>query len=412
VKQRSLWFLYLGLGTWTAAVGPFSSVILRSHQVDTATIGILAAVAALSAMVIVPLWGHLGDILAGRTVAYRVALVVASGAAVALLLPLPVQLFAVILATFTVYPGMFHALSDSLAVGALPDPDRQYGPIRALASLSFAVGSIVAGFLYNQAGYGAVPVVALVWSAALFLVLGSVPDETRGRERRARAATHGGDAAAGRFGSVSRAISVQPRLLAVLAVFTLSFAGLLGAITFVGIRIADLGGQPSDVALSYGIASFAEIPGLVLAGWFGRKFGIRWLVVLTLVAHGLCVVSWGILPLPIAINATRLLTGLALGAFTAARVVVIARMLPVELQATGQALMQAATFGLGSALGALVGGLLYGPFGPMVFFGVAGGMAIVGGLGAWVVLYGPLGDPSGPDEMAVDAVLVAAEYAE
>ncbi|HZL33337.1 MAG TPA: MFS transporter [Verrucomicrobiae bacterium] len=392
----SLRSLYLVIGTWTAAIGPFSAVILRSHGLDPATIGLLSAAAALAATVAVPAWGHLADVLVGRAYAFRIGVAVASAAAFALLLPIPPLLLAPILASFTAFPAMFLALGDALAVGGLPSPERQYGALRALASLSFAIGVIVAGFIYDQAGYAAVPIVCLAWSGLIFVLIGRVPDPTRDPAVRAIAARHGGDAAAGRFGSISRAFAVQPRLWAVLAVLTVAHTGVLGAMVFVAIRIVELGGQPSDVALTFGIASFAEIPGLVLAGWLGRRIGLRWLFVVACLASGLCVASWGMLPTPIAINATRLITGLCFGALSAGRVVVIARLLPPELQATGQTLAQAATFGLGNVLGGIIGGVLYGSFGPTAFFAAAGAMSIAGGLGAWVVLYGPVGAPAIP----------------
>lgn len=366
-------------------------MILRSRGLDAVTIGVLSALAALAATVLVPVWGHLADVVMGRALAFRISLAIGSGAAIVLLLPLPIQLLAPLVAGFAIFPAMFLALADALAVGGLRTPEREYGALRALASLSFTIGVVLAGLVYDQAGYGAVPFVSVGWSSALYLVVGRVPDRTRDPAERAIAARRGDGVTADRFGSISRALSVEPRLWPVLAMFALAYTGLLGAVIFVGIRIVELGGQPSDVALSFGIASFAEIPGLVLAGWIGRRVGLRWLVVGSLLAYGLCIASWGVLPTPIAINATRLLTGLLFGALIAARVLIIARLLPAELQATGQTMMQAATFGLGNALGGLVGGVLYGAFGPVVCFAVAGATSIAGAFGAWFVLYGPVG---------------------
>ena len=97
------------------------------------------------------------------------------------------------------------------------------------------------------------------------------------------------------------------------------------------------------------------------------------------------------LPTPIAINVTRVVTGLCFGALAAALVLVMARLLPAALQATGQTMVQAATFGLGSAAGAIVGGVLYGAFGPTAFFAFSGVLVILGGIGTWLVLYGPVG---------------------
>ena len=394
VVDRPHWALrslFLAVGGWTASVVPFSAVILRSHGIDTVAIGVLSALAALAATVLVPMWGHLADILVGRTVAFRIGAAVVSLMALALLLPLPPALFAPILASFAIFPVLFLALTDAFAVSGLHAPERQYGALRSLASLSFAVGVIAAGFLYDQAGYAAVPVVSLVWAGLIFILVGRAPDASRDPAVRAIAARHGGEAAAGRFGSVSRAFAIQPRLWAVLAAFTLGYAGVMSSMVFLGIRIVELGGQPSDVALSFGLASFTEIPALVVGGWIGRRIGLRSLVLLAFVAYGLCIASWGILPTPAAINATRLVTGLMFGSLAVGRVLVVARLLPDALQATGQTLTQAATFGLGSAIGGVLGGFVYGGFGPATFFGLAGAMAIGGGVGAWFALHGSVG---------------------
>ena len=392
--ERAPWALrslYLATGFWTAAIAPFSAVILQSRGVNTFTIGLLAALASLAATVIVPSWGHLADVLVGRAYAFRVGVAISAAGAVALLLPLPLIVHAVILAIFSIFPVMFLALADALAMSALPRPERQYGALRALASLSFAVGVIAAGYIYDITGYGAVALVSLLWSAVLLVLLGQTPDRTRDPAIRALARPHDDDPAGGRFGSISRAMAVQPRLWAVLAVFTVASAGLQGALLFVGIRIVELGGQPSDVALTFGIAAFAEIPGFVLAGWMGRRIGIRWLATLALVVSGLCIGSWGVLSTAAAINATRVVTGLLYGAYSSARVVVISRLLPPELQATGQTMAQAASSGLGNALGAVLGGVVYGVFGPLAFFGLAGGLIAAGGVGSWIVLHGPVG---------------------
>jgi PPP family 3-phenylpropionic acid transporter len=389
----SLRILFLGTGAWVATVAPFMVVMLSARGLDTVTIGLLSGGSALAATLFVPAWGHLADVLVGRAYAFRIGLALAIGAAAVLVLPVPLPVFALTMAGFSVLPILFLSLGDALAVDGLPAPERQYGALRALMSLAFAVGVIVAGLVYDAAGYAAVPFVALVWSVGLVLILGWVPDRTRDPGVRAIAGREGGELAAGRFGSVSRVISVQPRFLAVLAVFTMAYTGLQGSMVFLPIRLVELGGQPSDVALTYGIASFAEVPGLVLVGWLGRRIGIRWLVVLAFVAYGLCVASWGVLATPIAINVTRLATGVCFGLLAGARVLIVARLLPEPLQATGQAMGQAATSALGSAFGGLVAGVVYGGFGAMAFFGVAGLLSIVGGVGAWLVLYGRVGDP-------------------
>ena len=382
--------IYTAIGLSTASIAPFVPVILKARGLDPATIGRVAALGARAATVGVPVWGHLADSVVGRGRAFRMGLLAGACMAAGLLLQIPLIALVAMFASFTVFASLFIGLADALAVVDLAAPERQYGALRAHASLSFTVGVVAVGFLYSWAGYGAAPVVFLVWAGALLLLVRRVPD----RSTRSTARPHA-DGAAGRrghrFGSLGRAFAVQPRLWLLLTVFALAFAGVQGALTFIGIRIVELGGQPSDVALSLGLASVAEIPGLVAAGWLGRRSGLRWLFVASLVLYGLCITSWGVLPFVVAINATRVVTGLCNGSLMAARVLMVPRLLPRSLQATGQVLFQAATLGFGTVMGSVVGGVVYGWFGPTFFFAAAGGLAVAGGFGAWFVLAGPVG---------------------
>jgi MFS transporter, PPP family, 3-phenylpropionic acid transporter len=374
----SLRWLYLAIGAWTAAIGPFAAVILKAHGFDPAVIGLLSAAAAVTATLVGPALGHLGDAVIGRTAAYRVALTIAGGAAVVLLLPIPAWLFAPVVTSFAVFVGPFLALSDSLAMGALASPERQYGAVRSLASLAFAIGVVIAGLIYDQAGYAAVPLVGLAWTVAVWLIVGQVPDRTRDRanrlEQRASEVPHDG-----RFGSISRAFAAEPRLYLLLPALTLLWAGIEGAILFVGIRIVDLGGEPSAVGLSFGMSAIFEIPGLLVVGWLSRRIGLPALLLLASLAFGLCVLTWALLSDPSAIIATRVATGLGYGALVGGSVLVIARLLPLELQSTGQALMVAASVGLGTVFGSIIGGLIYETLGATTFFVAAGSMTIAGG---------------------------------
>jgi PPP family 3-phenylpropionic acid transporter len=382
--------IFVAIGLSTASVAPFVPVILKARGLDPASIGVVAAVGALATTVVVPVWGHLADAALGRRRTFQLGLLIAACTAGALLAQLPIVAAAGLFAGFTVYAGLFLGLGDALAVADLPSPERQYGALRALASLSFTVGVVAVGLLYSWAGYGVAPAVFLVWAGGLLVFVSLVPDHGGNAAARASAKQAGRDRPV-RFGSIGRAFAVQPRLWSVLAMFTLAFAGVQAGVTFLGIRIVELGGQPSDVALSFGLSAVTEIPGLVGAGWMGRRFGLRWLFVASLILYGLCIASWGILPSVIAINATRLVTGVSFGSLTAARVLLIPRLLPDTLQATGQVLVQAASVGFGSVMGSVIGGVIYGSVGPTFFFPVASGAAIAGAIAAWFVLAGPVG---------------------
>jgi MFS transporter, PPP family, 3-phenylpropionic acid transporter len=390
--DRTPWTLraiYTVIGCSTASIAPFVPVILKERGVSPAAIGFALAIAALLTTAVVPAWGHVADAMLGRVRAFRIGLILAAGAAVGLMLSLPLVVIVAIVVSFTIFASLFLGLGDALAVAELTAPERQYGALRAHASLSFAISLVGIGFLYSWAGYGAAPTVFLVWAGIAFFLVGRVRAGTS--TASTRVAWKAAAEPSRRLGSIGRAFSVQPRLWIVLAVFAVAFAGMQAALAFIGIRIVELGGQPSDVALSFSVSALTEIPGLVAAGWMGRRLGLRWLFAISLVLYGACITSWGILPSAVAINATRLVTGVAFGSLTAARVLLVPRLLPENLQTTGQVLVVASTTGLGAVLGSMIGGVAYGSVGPTAFFLGAGGVAIVGGIASWFVLAGTVG---------------------
>ena len=157
-----------------------------------------------------------------------------------------------------------------------------------------------------------------------------------------------------------------------------------------------LGGQPSDVGLAFGVSSLFEIPGLLLVAWLSRRIGLRSLLLVAAAAFGVCILGWAFLPNPTAIIATRVITGVGFGVLTGGLVLVIARLLPTELQSTGQGLMLAATAGLGTVFGSVFGGLIYGSLGATSFFVIAGCLTVIGA----ILVFASLGRPFAASEPA------------
>ena len=353
-----------------AAVGVFVAfvpVILATRGFSPADIGLTTAAAAAVFTIAIPVWGHLADVVLGRRLALGVT---GLGAAVfAVLVAVggsPLQVVVCFLG-FTAFSCAWASLCDALAVNATPNRSGDYARIRLRASFGFAVAATAAGFLYNQSGYW--PSYFLCAGLALAVAAGArlVPDV-----RRADLAAFGGGSVFGsspsRGGSFVLALRIQPRVRGILLAVFLIHAGVLGTMTFLALRIVDLGGRPSDVALSAAVGAFAEIPGMLLAAPVARRIGLRGLFATSTLVYAVCMASWAVIDSPALIIATRLITGPALAGLWVGSVLTMTVLFPPRLQATGQGLYQVTSFGVASALANALGGLLYGSMGPAVVF--------------------------------------------
>jgi MFS family permease len=185
------------------------------------------------------------------------------------------------------------------------------------------------------------------------------------------------------FGSTGVALRIAPRLWLVLLASTLLHVGVIGGFTFLPLRIEDLGGSPTDVALSAGLSALFEVPAMLVMGSLARRVGLRAIFIGATLLYAACMASWMLIEVPIVIVATRALTGLAFSGVVVGVVLTIGAILPADLQATGQSLFQTSAFGVAAILANLLGGLLYETIGPQVF-GVGAVLALVAAVIGWI----------------------------
>jgi MFS transporter, PPP family, 3-phenylpropionic acid transporter len=370
--MRALRAVFLLNGAALGVFYPFVAVLLADRGVPPAWIGVVMAASSAAFTVAVPAWGHAADVILGRRRALALAAV---GAAAFVLLagaPLPLAAVAAAFVGFSCFESAWGPLGDALAVNAIRgDHGRQYGRIRMLSSIGFAVVSGLAGFLYNDTGYGP----SFVLCAVLAVLLGAaalfVPDV----ERVDLAAVGHGPS---RGGSFAVALRIQPRLAAVLVALLLVHIGVIAGFTYLPLHVVALGGGPSDVALLASVSAFAEIPAMLLVGPLAARIGIRGLIVAGIVVYAVVFASWTVLASPAAIIASRIATGFSFAALWIGSVLTMAVLLPPRLQATGQGLYQLTGFGIAAVIANIGGGLVYSAFGASVLFAIATVLALGG----------------------------------
>jgi MFS transporter, PPP family, 3-phenylpropionic acid transporter len=386
----ALRLVVLALGVALGVFYPFISVILASRGLGPAQIGLVASIGAVGFTLAVPAWGHIADVRLGRARTLQICAIGGAVAVGALLGPWPPIVIALLFFAYWIFESSWQPLADALTVNLVDR--RRYGRVRLLTSLSFAIASIAAGFFYDQAGFDAAYILAVAATLTIAVAATRVPDvgradlETPGHG----AATPGHGAATPSrsrpwLGSAGVALRVAPRLGAVLVAVMLINITIISGFTYLPLRLADLGSPPSDVALSAGVSAMAEIPAMLVAARVAQRVGLRGMFVVSALIYGGVSASWVVLDSAPLIIATRLISGVAFAWILVCVVLTIARLLPSELQATGQSLYQTFAFGLGAIVANLVGGVLYANIGHSAVFGLGLVLAILAATMGWFV---------------------------
>lgn len=379
--MTTLRLIYAALGVASGLLFPYTSVMLMSHGLSVATIGLVFAVSAAVSVVAGPIWGHLADVVLGQRRALRLAILGSALAQVAFGLLAPPAAVAIAWVTFSAAFCAVGPLSDALTLNALPTNRKgDFGGVRLFMSMAFAVTAITTGFVFNVTGYGLAPLLTAATYVIVAVLVGLLPDVPRAAL---------GDLGRRRGGSPRAALMHQRRLPLVLATMAIAGIGIGPALSFMSVRIEQLGGSPSDIALASGLDAVLEAPGFLLAAWAASRIGVRGLYVVAGALMAACLVALGLAGSPVAIIAVRTVMGLAFAGLILAPVITMSVLLPASLQGTGQ-MLGATTGGIVGIVSNVAGGLIYGVYGASVLFLAGSACVAVAAFIAWFVLPGPV----------------------
>jgi PPP family 3-phenylpropionic acid transporter len=394
--------LVTALGVALGVLYPFVSVILASLGFSPGQIGLIASAGAIGFTLAVPAWGHLADVRLGRPRTLQLCALGAGAAVGALLLPWPPLAVILLFWLFWIFQSSWQPLADAITVNTIRG--RDFARVRLFTSLGFSVAAIGSGLLYDRLGY--TPAFALFAVATLVMAGAAalLPDAARAdlgahRRRLAVGATVGDGAATSagveppktrtwRLGSAGVALRVAPRLGAVLGASALLHFGIIAGFTFLGLRIEALGGSPSDIALASGLSAGTEVPAMLVMGALAPRIGLRAMFSFSAALYAVCLLSWTVIDVPMAIVATRVVTGIAFSGVVVGVVLTIAVLLPADLQATGQALFQTSAFGVAAIIANVVGGMLYQVYGHAAVFGLGAVLAVAAAVIGWLAFPG------------------------
>jgi PPP family 3-phenylpropionic acid transporter len=364
--------LFLLNGVALAVFMPFAPAILAARGFSAEAIGLLGAIVSVVFVASAWAWGHLADVVIGRSRALRAATVLSAAMLAGFALPLPIALLGVVYVAYASTSATMMPLSDALAVNALPNPARQYGPLRGLLSGIFAVTAVGLGFLYASVGYApAVPIFVAV-AVPLAALAGRLPDVER-------ATLSGGR----RGGAMREALRIQPRLPGVLLAIALASIGVFAGLTFLPLRILQLGGGPVEIAFATSSTAMVELAVMPLVSRFLARTGLRAVLAAScLVLAG--VFTWfAVAPSPFFIVVASLAYGVGWSGLWVGSVTTMRALLPASLQGSGQSLLSVTTGGVAAFIANAGGGLLWAGGGAPVVFGIVAAAAVSAALVGW-----------------------------
>lgn len=370
-RLSSFYFWYFAL---LGALYPYWSLYFESLGFAPVQIGALMAVMMGTKVIAPNLWAWLAD-HTGRHVQ-----VMRLGSGLGLLFfcgLLFTQQYGWLLVAIAGYSFFWNAIlpqHEAITLGFLHGKPERYSQIRLWGSIGFVVAVVVAGYLFDRWPMTVLPAMGVLLCALIFVSSLTIPVTPISRVRRSE-------------GGFWRSLGRTPVVAFLLAGVLMQVAhGVY--YSFFSIHLAALGYDRFSVGVIWGVGVVAEILIFVVMHRLLPRFGVKGLLIGSLILAGIRWLLIGhfadqILWLIVA----QTLHAFTFGAFHSASIEAIRRFFGRAHQGKGQAFYGALCFGGGGALGSLIAGEVWEQ-GASLAFDLAAVVSFVGALimALWFVL--------------------------
>ena len=336
--------LYIAAFAAVGAVVPFIPVYFQSLGLPLDAIGLVAAVAALCGLIAAPAWGVIAD----QAIGARGALVSAgllSAAAAFAVAAAPIAIIAVL--AWIVYQVSFAGVSpvlDAFALDQVGADRHRYARFRVWGSASFVVSVVSVGYLIQQTRLDQMFVALLACLAACVLLALLVPANTAGHARRS-------------LSGLRTVLRTRPLMVFIGAVLVVwSASSMVNG--FYSIYLTALGTPAALIGSAWALGAVVEVPVMLAFPVLAARIGVSRLLVFgaaCLLLRALVVVF---ATDPLVIVGTMALHGLGYALLLVGGVTYVASRAPSGSAATAQGVLAGVVFGLSSAIGPGIAGLI------------------------------------------------------
>ncbi len=352
---RALYFLFFAAA---ASLAPFLSLYYQEVGLSGREIGFLTGIVPLITLVSASVWGAVAD----ATRKHKLVLIIAiAGAWLGVFVMSRTSSFTGLIPAVAFYAFIsapIIPLVDNAVMTLLSDRKSEYGRERVWGSYGWGIAATWAGFVIQRTGlqwafYSYLVLMALLFLAAMRMPVAQVPMATK-------------------FWRGLRELLANRYWLTFLATALVGGMSMGIFMNFLFLHLEAMGSDRTIMGLSLTMATVSEIPVFLYSRKFLQRLGSQAVMAIALLAFAARAFGYAVMTDPWQVLVVSLLHGPTFAAMWVAGVAYASELAPPGLGATAQGVFSSTVFGLGSALGAFIGGFLYDTSGPVGAFQWAG----------------------------------------
>ncbi|MCD6286540.1 MAG: MFS transporter [Anaerolineae bacterium] len=361
LTARLFYFLFFA---GMASLMPYFAMHFQHRGMTGTQVGILTGLLPFVGMITAPLWSALADTTRRHK---AVLLLTTGGAALSVAAMTQAETFAGLLVTvflFAVCLAPIIPIVDSAVLTMLGTRKTAYGRVRLLGPLGPALaGPLVANWVgrwgLNMSFYSFTFCFLL-----LFLLLTQLKIRV--------------DSLSVSFSRGVRHLLGNAKFGGFLLVAFLGMVGYAAIMTYLYIRMEELGATKTLMGFALTMGTIGELPFLFLSTKLLKRFGARGTLISSLTAMSIMLVGFSLARAPWILLALQLLHGTAFSGMAISGVAYADEVAPAGMSTTAQGIFNAVYGGLALAVGAFTSSVVRDNWGSPVMFRVASASALLG----------------------------------
>ncbi len=356
-KPNAYYFLFYAAA---ACLSPFLVLYYQSIGLDGHQIGVLTALPSIVMIFSAPLWtGYADAHHLHRSLFFLATL----GAIIAGFAIQAVHNFEWLIPAVIIYAFFFSTIlpfMDGAVMSMLGEQRSQYGKLRLWGAVGWGLAAPLTGAFIERSG-----ILWLFWIYAIVLFASLLVGMQIPLSQ--------GHASEPFWLGVHKLI--RPRILHFLALMFVGGLCIAALSTFLFLYMETLGASKTLMGFSLTFATISELPMFFFSDRLLRYWGARGLFLFGLSAYILRFLLYSFITVAWPILFIQLLHGATFSTMWVAAVSYASEIAPPGLGATAQGLVSTIMFGIGSAAGALLGGVFYQDFGGAWMFRIMAAIA-------------------------------------
>lgn len=357
---------------FVGAFVPYWGLYLTAESFSPADIGILMSLFQLSRIIAPNLWGWLADHTRQRVRWIRMTAFLGLLGFIAIFWAHDFTTMFIVMVALSLFTSSTLPLSESLVLAHLASTNGHYSKIRLWGSWGFIVASVLLGYLTGWFGIGSLLWFILLVQCTLFALTWKLPE--------AHVPPHAHDDF-----SIWQILK-QPTVMSLLigCAMMVTAHGLM--YNFYSIYLAEHGYSKGMIGWLWSLGVICEIGIFVKMPWIMARFKLKTILLASLMIGVVRFAMMGLVPDQLVLLLlAQTMHAFTFGSFHAASVEVVTQYFNGRHQAKGQAIYNSVAYGVGGALGGLLGGFALQYLGGQMTFTLA---ALFPLLGAIIVTLG------------------------